>query len=251
MPDSLYQSETARRQYQTELGVEFSFLPLETDLYPKFAGLGKCFLTIETGISANFDPGGWDKPIPEVINLWRHRTSTPNNLEKSRLVGVLDMFWTFLDKNEKNNQTPHWGRDSGIPSSCPRFATSTTRQASSWITNLGHSDGIPSSLPQCGVRFYYSHSWDRNIHQQARIQRGGGPGVRTPWDLSEVGSCVEAWWVGEELFLPYYYNFFRLASLASIIKHILKGKRNAYFEFLNVGFILITLLFWISAIYTY
>ena len=99
-------------------------------------------------------PGGWDKPIPEVIRLWRHRTSTPNNLEKSRLVGVLDIFCTFLDKNEKNNQTPRWGRDSGIPSSCPRFATSTTRQASSWITNIGHSDGIPSSLPQCGVRFY-------------------------------------------------------------------------------------------------
>ena len=101
-------------------------------------------------------PGGWDKPIPEVIPLWRHRTSTPNNLEKSRLVGVLDIFCTFLDKNEKNNQTPHWGRDSGIPSSCPRFATSTTRQASSWITNLVHSDGIQSSLPQCGVWFYYS-----------------------------------------------------------------------------------------------
>ena len=30
-------------------------------------------------------PGGWDMPIPEVIHLWRHRTSTPNNLEKSRL----------------------------------------------------------------------------------------------------------------------------------------------------------------------
>ena len=99
-------------------------------------------------------PGGWDKPIPEVIHLWRHRTSTPNNLEKSRLVCVLDIFCTFLDKNEKNNQSPHWGRDSGIPSSCPRLATSTTRQASSWIANLGHSNGIPSSLPQCGVRFY-------------------------------------------------------------------------------------------------
>ena len=26
------------------------------------------FLTLETGISTNFD-GGWDKPIPEVIHL--------------------------------------------------------------------------------------------------------------------------------------------------------------------------------------
>ena len=101
-------------------------------------------------------PGGWDKPIPEVIHLWRHRTSTPNNLEKSRLVFVLGIFCTFLGKNEKNNQSPHLGRDSGIPSSCPRFATSTTRQASSWIANLGHEDGIPESLPQCGVRFFKS-----------------------------------------------------------------------------------------------
>ena len=98
--------------------VRSQFLPLETDLYPKFARLGKCFLTLETGISANFDvrrmlshPGGCDKPIPEVVPLWRHRTSTPNNLEKSRLVCVLDIFCSFLDKNEKNNQTPHWGRD--------------------------------------------------------------------------------------------------------------------------------------------
>ena len=99
-------------------------------------------------------PGGWDKPIPEVIHLWRHRTSTPNNLEKSRFGSVLNIFCIFLGKNEKNNQTPHWGRDSGIPSSCLRFATSTTRQASSRIANLRHSEGIPSSLPQCGVRFY-------------------------------------------------------------------------------------------------
>ena len=69
-------------------------------------------------------PGGWDKPIPEVIRLWRHRTSTPNNLEKSRLGCVLIIFCTFLGKNEKNNQTSHWGRDSGIQSSCLRFATS-------------------------------------------------------------------------------------------------------------------------------
>ena len=99
-------------------------------------------------------PGGWDKPIPEVIYLWRHRTSTPNNREKSRLVCVIDIFYTFLYKNEKNNQSPHRGRDEGIPSSCPRFSTFTTKQASSWIANLGHSDGIHSSLPQCCVRFY-------------------------------------------------------------------------------------------------
>ena len=38
--------------------------------------------------------------------------------------------------------------------------------------------------------------------------RGSGP---PPWHLSEVGSCVEVWWVGEgvqRLCLPYYCNFF-------------------------------------------
>ena len=45
-----------------------------------------------------------------------------------------------------------------------------------------------------------------------RGSRGGDRGSRPPpWDLSEVGSCVEAWWVGEgvqRLFSLYYYQFF-------------------------------------------
>ena len=45
-----------------------------------------------------------------------------------------------------NNQLLHSGRDKGIPSSCTWFATSTTRQASSWVANHGHSDGIPLYL---------------------------------------------------------------------------------------------------------
>ena len=57
---------------------------------------------------------------------------------------------------EKNNQSQHSGMDKGIPSSCPWFATSTTRQASLWIANHGHSDGIPLSIPECSDRFYYS-----------------------------------------------------------------------------------------------
>ena len=101
-------------------------------------------------------PGGWAKPIPAAIHICHHRTSTPNNLEKPRQVCVLNIFCTFLDKNEKNNQSLHWGRDSGMRSSCPRFATFTTRQDSSWIANLGHSDEIPWSFLQCGVRFYKS-----------------------------------------------------------------------------------------------
>ena len=53
----------------------------------------------------------------------------------------------------------------------------------------------------------------------------GDRGSRTPPppDLSEVGSCVDVYWVREgvqRLFLSYYYNFFWLASLAKLsIKH--------------------------------
>ena len=122
---------------------------------------GHIFLTLETGISANFDVRR------NVVPPWRVRqahsgsnspmTSQNVNAKQSRKVASRVRFKHFLHilvKNGKNNQTPHWGRDSGIPSSCLRFATSTTRQASSWIANLRHSEGIPSSLPQCGVRFY-------------------------------------------------------------------------------------------------
>ena len=52
----------------------------------------------------------------------------------------------------------------------------------------------------------------------------GGPEPPPPWDLSEVGSCLEAWWVGEgsnSCFYLIIINFFWLASLASILyKHI-------------------------------
>ena len=59
---------------------------------------------------------------------------------------------------------------------------------------------------------------------QARIQRGrtGGPDPPPPWDLSEVGSRVEVWWVGEGgpkvVFNLLLTIFFWLASLASIIQ---------------------------------
>ena len=43
----------------------------------------------------------------------------------------------------------------------------------------------------------------------------------------------------------------KICQLAfKLLKAILKGKRNAYFEFLNVGFILRTLFFLLSVIYT-
>ena len=56
-----------------------------------------------------------------------------------------------------------------------------------------------------------------------RVSRGGGGGPDPPpppWDFSEVGSCVDIWWVGEgvqRLFLSYFHIFFWIAPLASII----------------------------------
>ena len=80
------------------------------------------------------------------------------------------------------------------------------------------------------------HGWKLEIFKRCssnsfefvskRGSRGGGTGGPDPppWDLSEVGSCVEAWWVGEgvqRLFLPYYSHFF-FGSLRSpvLYKHI-------------------------------
>ena len=64
-----------------------------------------------------------------------------------------------------------------------------------------------------------------NLRVQARIQRGGGPGVRTPppWDLSEAGSCVETLLVGEGVQRLFYLNIiFFSGSLRSpvLYKHI-------------------------------
>ena len=79
--------------------------------------------------------------------------------------------------------------DKGIPSSCPWFATSTTRQASSWIANHGHSNGIPLSLPQCGDRFYYTlltstgSVWIPCARSLSRIERSGGFAQSHVWEL--------------------------------------------------------------------
>ena len=38
------------------------------------------------------------------------------------------------------------------------------------------------------------------LYQHARMQKGrggGGPDPPPTWDLSEIGSCVDVWWVGE------------------------------------------------------
>ena len=63
-----------------------------------------------------------------------------------------------------------------------------------------------------------------NRYIQARIQRGGTGGPDPPWDLSEVGSCVEVWWIVEgvqRLCLPYYHQFFSGSLRSPILyKHI-------------------------------
>ena len=71
-----------------------------------------------------------------------------------------------------------------------------------------------------------------------RGSRGGGDrgsGPPPPWDLSEVGSCVEAWWVhvGEgvqRLFSTYYYQIFsgslRTPALYKCITYIHTSKFN-------------------------
>ena len=75
--------------------------------------------------------------------------------EKRMGVNIVHCFYVddFIHfASRKKYQSPRCRRDPGIPAFCPRFATWTTRQASSWIANLGHGDGIPSSLLQGGDR---------------------------------------------------------------------------------------------------
>ena len=60
-------------------------------------------------------------------------------------------------------------------------------------------------------RAYVIDIQQKNKASCKRGSRGGDRGSGPPWDLSEVGSCVEAWRAGEGvhgLFLPYYYLFF-------------------------------------------
>ena len=73
----------------------------------------------------------------------------------------------------------------------------------------------------------------------------GGPEPPPPWDLSEVGSCVEAWWVGEgvqRLFSLYYFQFFsgslRSPVLYKRITYIHTFKFNIQSSFLYITLIL-------------
>ena len=87
-------------------------------------------------------------------------------------------------------------------------------------------------------------------HPQARIQRGdtgSGTPPPPPWDLSELGSCVEALWVGEgvqRLFLPYYYQFFSARFARQWYTYILRVHVYTYYK-LNVqyGTVILSLYF--------
>ena len=58
------------------------------------------------------------------------------------------LFYQKLKTWEKNNQSSHCGRDNRIPFFFQWFATSTTRKASSWLANHGHSgwDSLVTSV---------------------------------------------------------------------------------------------------------
>ena len=86
------------------------------------------FLTLMTGIYAKFEirrnvvhvlPWRVRQSIPEVYHLW-HITGRQCQIIKKVASSVHFITILYiLDKNEKNNQSPHWGRVKGIPSSCP------------------------------------------------------------------------------------------------------------------------------------
>ena len=138
-----------------------NFLPLETDLYPNFARLGKCFLTLETGISANFDVR------KNVVPPWRVRqahsgshspvTSQNVNAKQSTKVAssvrfrhILHIFRQGWEKLSITTLREGLGNPILVSKICNIHDSASL----SWIANLEHSDGSLSSLPQCGVRFY-------------------------------------------------------------------------------------------------
>ena len=132
------------RQYQEQI-----ILPQWTELSRKYIGTDKCIFrgVVQDSI---YDVTAWlfawrcHRQRRHDVVLWTTKTTSKSD------------YLLKIKAWEKNNQSLHSGRDKGIPSSCPWFATSTTRQASSWIANHGHSDGMPLSLPECSDRFYYS-----------------------------------------------------------------------------------------------
>ena len=153
--------------------ISLQFLPLETDLCPKFVRLGKCCLILKCltlpGWDNIFAPSFRAKYIMTSRHCHKHGVTIGSGAMAMCFVQVKRR-WNraFM----KNNLSPHCEMDKGISSSCPWFATSTTRPASSWIANHGHSDylqhprlgqprhglqimetrmGFPCPNPQCAL----------------------------------------------------------------------------------------------------
>ena len=130
----------------------YIILPPWTDMSRKYLGKDKCIFRGGGGVVQDII---YDVMAP--LLAWRcHRQRRHDVVLWTPKTTLKSDYLLKLKAWEKNNQLLQSGRDKGIPSSCPWFATSTTRQASSWIANHGHLDGIPLSLPECSDRFYYS-----------------------------------------------------------------------------------------------
>ena len=154
-------------------------------------------------------------PIPEVhVNhLRRHRTSMPNSLEKLHLVCVLYLFCIFLDQNEKNNQSPHWGRDEGILSSCPRFAKSQLGMPCLGLQILDTWMGLPcpslnvvldfiSLTLQGGTTFHLTSIWQIFLAEEW-ILDSSELHVLSAVLLSDKHILIWQWWIFKWFFLNY------------------------------------------------
>ena len=112
------------------------YLPHWTELSRKY--LGKDKSVFRKG------GGGWCKTAPMT---WRCHTQRCNDVVFWTVKTTLKSDYLLKIKAwEKNNQKLHSGRDKGIQSSCPWFATPTTRQASSWIANHPSGNVVIDSI---------------------------------------------------------------------------------------------------------
>ena len=141
---------------------------------------------------------GWDKPILEVNHLiWRHRTSTQNNVETSCLVWVFHLFCTFWDKNEKNNQSPRWGRDN---KNLPRLCAGTGKS-----TQVSKICSPRRGLPSRGHCKSLTRGWiNRIYHHTMEGTRESHPSVHDcnpRQGLPSLGFC-KSWTRGWDSLVP-------------------------------------------------
>ena len=128
---------------------------------------------------------------------------------------------TFIDKGTFDNFDCQFRWMSSIYVTCnQKVADSNPADAISWLDVLSlkiYSWNITERVIfNCSASQNWCKGGPLSFHfkiQTKKCMRGsrGGGGFRTPWDLTEVGSYVDVWWVGEgvqRLFLSCYYNFF-------------------------------------------